>query len=97
MHSWRVKKQEKAYGVPDHARKAHRGLEVQLHSFLTSVLNGGEWATYSGRFTPEPWYPLNRRVSGPHSRSGRFGEEENLFSLYMDNFTVEGRIILNWI
>ena len=58
------------------------------------MLKGGEWSTYTGRFTPEPWYPLNRRLSGPHSQSGRFGEEENLFSLHMDNFTVDGRIIL---
>ena len=80
-------------------RRHIRGLEVQLHSFLTSVLDGGEWSTYTGRFIlrKEPWYPLNRRMIGPHSRSGRFGEEENLFSLSMDNFAVDGRIILKWI
>jgi hypothetical protein len=25
----------------------------------------------------EPWYPLVRRLAGPHSRSGRGGEEKN--------------------
>jgi hypothetical protein len=25
----------------------------------------------------EPWYPLDRRLGGPHSRSGRGGEEKN--------------------
>jgi hypothetical protein len=24
-----------------------------------------------------PWYPLDRRLGGPHSRSGRGGEEKN--------------------
>jgi hypothetical protein len=24
-----------------------------------------------------PWYPLNRRMGGPQSRSGRGGEEKN--------------------
>jgi hypothetical protein len=26
----------------------------------------------------EPWYPLDRRLSGRQSRSGRCGEEKNL-------------------
>jgi hypothetical protein len=25
----------------------------------------------------EPWYPLDRRLDGPQSRSGRGGEEKN--------------------
>jgi hypothetical protein len=25
----------------------------------------------------EPWYPLDRRLGGPQSRSGRGGEEKN--------------------
>jgi hypothetical protein len=28
-----------------------------------------------------PWYPLNRRLGGPQSRSGRGGEEKNSQSL----------------
>jgi hypothetical protein len=52
--------------------------------FLTSVLGVGEWsASRPGRFTPgeEPQYPLDRRLGGPQSRSGRCGEEKNLLPL----------------
>jgi hypothetical protein len=41
--------------------KAYRGVEVQLHAFLTSA----------------PWNPLDRRLGGPQSRSGRGGEDKN--------------------
>jgi hypothetical protein len=48
---------------------------------LTSALDGGEWLTSRpGRFTPQensPWYPLDRRLGGPQSRSGGGGEEKN--------------------
>jgi hypothetical protein len=47
---------------------------------LTSILYGGEWsASRPGRFTPrkEPQYPLDRRLGGLYSRSGRGGEEKN--------------------
>jgi hypothetical protein len=41
----------------------------------------GEWsASLSGRFTlmeRTPWYPLDRRLSGPQSQSGRGCEEKN--------------------
>jgi hypothetical protein len=50
--------------------------------FLTSALVGGEWSTSRpGRFTPRgksPRYPLDRRLGGPQSRSGRSGEEKIL-------------------
>jgi hypothetical protein len=33
--------------------KAYGGVDVQIHTFLTSALVGGEWsATRPGRFTP---------------------------------------------
>jgi hypothetical protein len=48
---------------------------------LTSALVGGEWsASRSGRFTLQgksPLYPLDRRLGGPQSRTGRGGEEKN--------------------
>jgi hypothetical protein len=48
---------------------------------LTPALDGGEWtASRPGRFTPRensPWYPLDRRLGGTQSRSGRGGEENN--------------------
>jgi hypothetical protein len=46
-------------------------------SFSTSALNGGEWsASRPGRALPpgkDPRYPLDRRLGGPQSRSGRRG------------------------
>jgi hypothetical protein len=52
---------------------------------LTSALDGGVWsASRPGRFTPRgknTRYPLDRRLSGPLSRSGRCGEEKNLLLL----------------
>jgi hypothetical protein len=53
-----------------HVRR--RGVEVHLHSFLTSALNAGEWSTSrSGRVIPwkEQRYQLNRRLRGPQRRS----------------------------
>jgi hypothetical protein len=48
---------------------------------LTSALDGGKWsASRPGRFTPHrkcPWYPLDRRLSGPQSGSEHGGEEKN--------------------
>jgi hypothetical protein len=47
---------------------------------LTSALDGGEWsASRSGRFTQgkSPRYPLDRRLGGPHSRSGHGIEDKN--------------------
>jgi hypothetical protein len=51
----------------------HTGVEVQIHSFLTSALKGGQW------WTPRPGqlypcYPLNRRLGGPQSWSGPLGD-----------------------
>ena len=38
------------------------GVEVYLHSFLTSAIDGGEWsASHSVRFSHNPW---NRRLGG---------------------------------
>jgi hypothetical protein len=46
---------------------------VQLHSFLTSALNGSGQPYAPGK---QPQYPLNQRLSGPQSQSGDFGEQE---------------------
>jgi len=56
------------------------GAEVQLHSFLTSAMDGGgSLISGPGRFTPaeEHLYPLNWRPGGTQNRSGLFGEEKN--------------------
>jgi hypothetical protein len=50
------------------------GVDVQIHIFLTSALVESEWsASRSSRFAP--WFPLDRKLGGPQSRSGRRGEE----------------------
>jgi hypothetical protein len=41
------------------------GMEVQLHAFLTSALNGGEWSTsHPGRFTPGEIVSCNHCTGG---------------------------------
>jgi hypothetical protein len=50
--------------------KTYGGVDVQTHVFLTLALVLGEWsASRHG-----PWYPLDRRLTGRQSRSGRRGE-----------------------
>jgi len=51
-------------------------VEIQLHAFLTSALDGGEWSSaHPGHFTPR--YSLDRRLGGPQNHSGCSGEEKN--------------------
>ena len=60
------------------------GRKVQLHTFLTAVLDGDEWLTsFSGHLTigKQPQYPLNGRLGGLQSQSKRFGEDEHLLPL----------------
>jgi len=39
--------------IKHHTMKTCGGMEVQLHEFLTSALDGGDWsASPPGRFTP---------------------------------------------
>jgi len=69
----------KIYPVKD--IKADRVVELQLHSFLTSVLDWGESDSLLYRFSSEdrsPVIQLNRRLFGPQSLSGHFGVEKNL-------------------
>jgi hypothetical protein len=57
------------------------GAEVQLHSFLLSVLDGGDSYPHTpAALCPEKEsrFPLNRRLVGSHSLSGRFVEDKNL-------------------
>jgi hypothetical protein len=61
--------------------KAYGGVDIEIKIFLTPALAEGEWsASRPGRFIPgeESQYPLDRRLVGPQSRSGRRGEEEIL-------------------
>ena len=68
--------------VPTHFVRVYVVVEVQLHSFLTLTLNSAECSTSRPAHFTETysWYPLNRRLGGPHSRYGRF-EVENLLPL----------------
>jgi hypothetical protein len=60
-----------------HDMKAYWGVEVQLHAFLTLALDEGEWSSsQAGCFNSRgncPRYPLDRRLGGSQSRSGRAG------------------------
>jgi hypothetical protein len=50
------------------------------HSLTSAVDRGKGSDSRPGCFTPKgksPCYPLNRRLGGPLSRSGRGGEEKN--------------------
>jgi hypothetical protein len=63
--------------------KTYGRVEVQLHSFLTSAVDGGERLTsHAGRVTPPPkkkmQHPLNRQLGWPQSRSEAFAKEKNL-------------------
>jgi len=53
------------YVFPTQTRKLYRGAEVELHLFLTSVRNGGEWsASRSGHFTLGAVAQLTCWISG---------------------------------
>jgi len=56
---------------------AYGGVEVYLHSGLTSAPNGNAWSALGpGRFNPvqEQQYPLYRSLGGHKGRSGSFKE-----------------------
>jgi hypothetical protein len=57
--------------------KAYGGVDIWIYIFLTSALAGDEWsASRPGRFNPP--YPLDKRLGGPQSRSGKREEEKIL-------------------
>jgi hypothetical protein len=59
--------------------KTYWGVEVQLHSVLTSELDFSEWsASCPGRFIrrdKSPRHLLDRELNGPQNRSECGGEE----------------------
>jgi len=61
---------------------SHQGKQEKSH-YSSSLLNLGTRWRWVVNVTPMkgPLYPVNRRLGGPHSRSGPFGEETNLLSL----------------
>jgi hypothetical protein len=61
------------------AMNTHGGMEVQLHAFVTSTLDGGGQphvpaALPSGKERP---LPIRQRLGGSQSRSGRGDKEKN--------------------
>jgi len=54
--------------IKHNAMKKYERKEAELHKFLLSALDAGEWsASRPGYFTPwrrHPRYPLNRRLGG---------------------------------
>jgi hypothetical protein len=61
--------------------KAYWGVKVYLHAFFDLGIRWRWVVSFNPRpLKPQgksPWYPLDRRLGGPHSRSGRDGEDEN--------------------
>jgi hypothetical protein len=58
--------------------------------FLTSALDGGEWADSCPGSLPlgkELLVSLDRRLGGPQSRSGRYGEEKILSHKILIEYT----------
>jgi len=49
------------------------GVEVWLHSLFAAALDEGKWLASR----PDHHYPLDMRMGGPQSGSGRDGEEKN--------------------
>jgi hypothetical protein len=79
---WLIKVKDKVVPVlfltEHHAMKAYWEWRYSSTHSLTSTVDGGEWsASCPGRFTLIPRYPLDRRLGGPQSCSGRGGEEKN--------------------
>jgi hypothetical protein len=62
------------------------------YSFLTSVLDGGEWSASRPGHTlapgKGPLYPLYRRLGGPQSRSGHRGYRKNPFASARDRTSI---------
>lgn len=68
----------KATFTPMHWMKVYRVANVQLHSCTTSATDGWKVISLTPRslfpLGKSPRHPMNRRLGGPQSRSGCFGE-----------------------
>jgi len=66
------------YVPPVHAVKARQRCGGKLHTFLTSVSDGGGLS--SSRCISLPPGEIPRYLHGPHRGSGRFEEEKHVLS-----------------
>ena len=72
------------------------GAEVYIRLFLILARDGGERSvSHSCFLTPGERSKLNRRLSGPQSRSGRFGKERYFLPLTRIELAVLGRSACN--
>jgi hypothetical protein len=67
--------------------KTYEAVDVKLHPFLTSAVDGGDWSAPPPHLHPavapllrrkSPLYALDRRLDGPQSRSWRGEEKRSL-------------------
>jgi hypothetical protein len=59
-------------------------MEIEIHSLLTSIFDGGTWSAHSIAvflYGKSLLYPLNRTLSGLQSFSVLFGAEEKFLPL----------------
>jgi hypothetical protein len=83
----RTERKGKGKGLPVHTMKV--GLQDRSRGTAPLIFILDTRKRSVGAFTPRPLYPqgksprypLNRRLRGPHSRSGRFGEETKILPL----------------
>jgi hypothetical protein len=72
------------------------GVEVELHSFLTSTIHGGQWVAWPlDRITPSETATvplLDMRLGVTKRESGLFGEQKDLFSLHAFEPRIDDKI-----
>jgi len=61
--------------IPVQGMTAKLKVKVSLHLFLNSALQRISWQLHAPGKVPR--YVLNKKLGGPHSRTGSFGEQNN--------------------
>jgi hypothetical protein len=62
--------------VKPYDMKTYRGVDVELHAFLTPALVGGEQEAFPSEKGPPPPYSFDERLGGLQTQFGRLGEGE---------------------